>query len=174
MTVIIRLRLAFFELLWRISWWDHVMETPDDNKMIVFKRGIFIGLKELIIIGGQNCPNSMLGLTLLWKYDQKNDAKNNTSDEMNRIIPIFIPLITLIWWNPCLLVSLITSFHHKYEMHVVIVIDIRKGSIIFILFQIVADDNIDMIEKDAIRGHGLISTMWNWWNLLNIIDFCWV
>lgn len=65
MTVIIRLRLAFFELLWRISWWDHVMETPDDNKMIVFKRGIFIGLKELIIIGGQNCPNSMLGLTLL-------------------------------------------------------------------------------------------------------------
>lgn len=44
-------------------------------------------------------------------------------------------------------------------MHVVIVIDIRKGSIIFILFQIVADDNIDMIEKDAIRGHGLISTM---------------
>jgi hypothetical protein len=42
------------------------------------------------------------------------------------------------------------------------------------LFQIVADDSIDIIEKDAIKGHGLISTMWNWWNLLNIMDFCWI
>jgi hypothetical protein len=65
MTVIMRLRLAFFELLLRISWCDQVMDTPDESRMIVFKRGMFIGLKELIIIGGQNCPNSILGLTLL-------------------------------------------------------------------------------------------------------------
>jgi len=65
MTVIIRLRLAFFELLLRISWCDQVIETPDDNKIIVFRSGMFIGLNELIIIGGQNCPNSILGLTLL-------------------------------------------------------------------------------------------------------------
>jgi hypothetical protein len=44
-------------------------------------------------------------------------------------------------------------------MEVVIMIDIKNGSKMFILFQIVADDSIDIIEKDAIKGHGLISTM---------------
>ena len=40
-------------------------------------------------------------------------------------------------------------------------IDVKKGLMMFILFQIVTDDNIDIIENDAINGHGLISTMWN-------------
>jgi len=44
-----------------------VIETPDDSKIIVFNKGIFIGSNELIIKGGQTCPISILGLTLLWK-----------------------------------------------------------------------------------------------------------
>jgi hypothetical protein len=42
-----------------------VIETPDDSKIIVFRRGMFIGLNETIPDGGQFCPNSMLGLILL-------------------------------------------------------------------------------------------------------------
>jgi hypothetical protein len=42
-----------------------VIETPDDNKRIVFRRGILIGLKELIDRGGHICPNSTVGEILL-------------------------------------------------------------------------------------------------------------
>jgi len=41
------------------------METPDDNRRIVFNRGILIGLKDLIDKGGHICPNSTVGEMLL-------------------------------------------------------------------------------------------------------------
>jgi len=71
-----------------------VTVTPEDNKRIVFNKGILIGLNELIATGGQCCPNSMFGEILLWKNPQKNEIKKNTSDVINKIIPVFSPFIT--------------------------------------------------------------------------------
>jgi hypothetical protein len=53
---------AFLKLFFKISWCDHVMDTPDDNRMIVFKSGIFIGLNASIELGGHIWPISILGL----------------------------------------------------------------------------------------------------------------
>lgn len=67
---------------------------PEHNRIIVFNRGICIGLNVVIPIGGQNIPISIVGDNLLWKNAQKNDTKNNTSEIINRIIPIFNPCTT--------------------------------------------------------------------------------
>jgi hypothetical protein len=53
-----------------------------------------MGLKELIEVGGHDCPNSIVGEILLWKKAQKKDTKNSTSEAMNKIIPVFSPFIT--------------------------------------------------------------------------------
>jgi hypothetical protein len=42
--------------------------------------------------GGHNCPISKSGDKDIWKYAQKNDIKNKTSEIINKIIPIRIPL----------------------------------------------------------------------------------
>lgn len=77
-----------------ISWCDQVTVTPEDNNRMVFIRGILIGLKVLIDMEGQFCPNSIVGEILLWKNAQKKDTKKRTSDTINRTIPIFSPFIT--------------------------------------------------------------------------------
>jgi len=41
--------------------WAYVIVAPDDNKIVVFRRGIWNGLKGLILVGGHCAPNSMLG-----------------------------------------------------------------------------------------------------------------
>lgn len=64
--------------------------------MIVFNNGTFMGLNASILSGGQFWPISIQGLTLEWKYAQKKDTKNKTSELMNRIIPILIPSIILL------------------------------------------------------------------------------
>jgi len=69
---------------------------------MVFNNGILIGLKELIDIGGQCCPSSMLGEILLWKNLQKNEIKKKTSDVINKIIPVFSPFITMGECIPCI------------------------------------------------------------------------
>jgi hypothetical protein len=51
-------------------------------------------------MGGHIWPSSTFGEILLWKNAQKKDAKNSTSDEMNRIIPVFRPFITIKEWCP--------------------------------------------------------------------------
>jgi hypothetical protein len=65
MIVIVSLFLADWNLLFMIAWWAHVTDTPDDSRMIVFNSGTFIGLNEMIALGGQFCPISMFGLILL-------------------------------------------------------------------------------------------------------------
>ena len=44
--------------LFKIEKWDHVIKTPDDNKIIVFNNGILKGLILWIPFGGQTPPNS--------------------------------------------------------------------------------------------------------------------
>jgi hypothetical protein len=44
--------------------------------------------------GGHITPNSTDGAKLEWKYAQNIEKKKNTSDTINNINPIFIPLLT--------------------------------------------------------------------------------
>jgi len=62
---------AFLRLFLIISWWDQVTVTPEERRRMVFSKGILIGLKEVITVGGQFCPSSMVGEILLWKKAQK-------------------------------------------------------------------------------------------------------
>lgn len=43
-------------------------------------------------MGGHVIPNSNICVNDKWKNLQKNEKKNNISDKINKIIPIFIPL----------------------------------------------------------------------------------
>jgi len=52
-----------------------VTEIPEVNKITVFNKGIWNGLKGLIPKGGQFIPNSIFGDSLLWKNLQKNEIK---------------------------------------------------------------------------------------------------
>ena len=85
---------ASLYFLFIMLWWDHVTVTPDDSKMMVFRRGILMGLNGLMASGGQFWPNSIVGEILVWRNAQKKATKNRTSDVMNRIIPVFMMLIT--------------------------------------------------------------------------------
>ena len=86
--------------------------TPDERRTAVFKRGTENGLIGVIPTGGQVHPSSGVGANLLWKKDQKNAKKNNTSDAINKIIPHRIPLATLDVWCPWNVASRTTSRHH--------------------------------------------------------------
>lgn len=101
------------KLFFSISWWDHVTVTPEERRRIVFRSGIPMGLNGWIDKGGHLCPNSIVGEILLWKKAQKKDTKKNTSDVINRIIPVFSPFITIPEWFPWVVDSRCTSRHHE-------------------------------------------------------------
>lgn len=145
------------------------METPDDNRRIVFNRGILIGLKDLIDKGGHICPNSTVGEMLLWKNAQKNEIKKNTSDEMNRTIPVLSPFITRIEWFPWSVDSRWMSRHQVYASRIMTVNEIRMIELIFLLIIIRPDVTKARIPLDANNGQGLISTKWKGLNFFVII-----
>ena len=87
--------LIVWEKLFLIkAWWAHVIEAPDDNKIIVLRSGIWIGLKGITPKGGHLIPISTEGANLEWKKAQKKDKKKNTSEVINKIIPHRIPSAT--------------------------------------------------------------------------------
>lgn len=88
------------------------MVIPEDNKIIVFNKGIWKGLNVIIPFGGHIAPISIEGDNLLWKKAQKNDTKNIISEIINKIIPYFNPLITILVCNPWKVLSRVTSRHH--------------------------------------------------------------
>lgn len=61
MQVIIIEVFEFFIFIFMSSLCAQVTETPDLTRIIVFNNGTFMGLKELIILGGQFTPISILG-----------------------------------------------------------------------------------------------------------------
>lgn len=77
----------------------------------MFNKGILKGSKISIPIGGHVSPSSIVGDRLEWKNLQKKDIKNRISDEMNKIIPHFIPINTWLVWNPWNVLSRTTSRH---------------------------------------------------------------
>ena len=90
-----------------------MIETPEDKRIKVFKRGIFMGLKGEMEFGGQISPNSIFGEMLLWKKAQKNEKKNRTSDVINKIIPNLRPFRIKFEWRFSKVLSRIMSRHHK-------------------------------------------------------------
>ena len=77
-----------------IAWWAQVTVAPEDNKIMVFSKGIWKGLKGTTPLGGHAMPISMAGASLLWKKAQKKEKKNKTSDKINKIIPHRSPATT--------------------------------------------------------------------------------
>lgn len=130
--VIAKDEFEFFMFFFINSLWDQVTDTPDLTRMIVFNNGTFIGLKDLIWFGGQFNPISMLGEILEWKYAQKNEKKNKTSEVINKIMPIFSPLEIKEKWDPCLVVSVIMFDHHRKAVEIRVRLNSKK--FILILF----------------------------------------
>lgn len=98
-----------------ILWWQKVTVTPEANKTTVFKSGSWKGFKAETPTGGHEQPSSAVGDSLLWKKAQKKDTKNITSEIINKIIPIFSPVVTATVWNPKTVPSRTTSRHHWNE-----------------------------------------------------------
>ena len=160
---------AFLKFILIISWWDHVILTPEESRKIVFSNGILIGLKELIENGGHDCPNSIVGEILLWKKAQKKDTKNNTSEAINKIIPVFKPFITCIEWFPCVDPSKWMSRHHENATRRIIVNEIKDSFILILFIRTNPDKTIHKAPLEAKIGHGLMSTRWKGLNLFIII-----
>lgn len=110
--VIIKACFAWEKLASIKLWCAQVTETPDDNRIAVFKRGIWKGLNGTIPVGGQIDPISETGDKLLWKKAQKNEMKNRTSEVIKRIIPHRKPTTTNIVWCPWNVPSREISRHH--------------------------------------------------------------
>ena len=97
---------------------------PEANKIIVLRRGTWIGLKGEIPEGGHCIPTSIVGERLLWKNAQKKEKKNKTSEVINKIIPHRIPFITIKVWRPWKVLSRLISRHHW--THVIAKVKIPK------------------------------------------------
>jgi len=79
-------------------------------------------------------------------------------------MPIFSPFDTIFWCSPWVLLSLIASAHHIAEvMATTATVIFVFISTIFPLIMVAVDDTIAHIHIDAVIGHGLILTIWNWW-----------
>lgn len=153
------------------EWCLHVTDTPEDNKRIVFKSGILIGLKGRIPTGGQDCPNSTVGEILLCKKAQKKDTKNKISDKINKIIPIFNPFITELECHPWIEDSRWISSHHKKASVIVKMKIIKKETFKFLLIKINPEKTNARALLEARIGQGLTSTKWKGLNLVIILFY---
>lgn len=104
----------------------------------------------------------MLGLIPLWKYAQKKLEKNITSDVMNRSIPIFSPLDTVLRCSPSFFLSLIVSIHHIHDAIIIgIAIIFSPLLTIFPVIILTIVDTILHALRDDTIGQGLLVTIWN-------------
>jgi len=78
----------------------HVTVTPEPSKIIEFNKGTEQGLNTITLTGGQIPPISIVGTSLLWKNPQKNLKKNITSDTINKMNPIFKPILVVLECKP--------------------------------------------------------------------------
>jgi hypothetical protein len=90
-----------------------VIVAPLDNNITVLSNGNSKGFIGSIPIGGHWAPNSTVGVSALWKKAQKIAKKNNASETINSITPMFIPFCTAKVWSPKYVPSVIISLNHK-------------------------------------------------------------
>lgn len=161
----------FEKLPFSISWWAQVTLTPEDNNKTVFKSGILMGLKDIIIKGGHSWPSSMVGEILLWKNAQKKDIKNSTSEIIKRTIPILRPFMTASGCMPCHDLSRWTSRHQEKATT-----NVKEKENKNVIKDTEFINKINLKTKDieapeAKIGQGLTFTKWNELNLLIITLF---
>jgi hypothetical protein len=133
----------------------HVIEIPDDSKIIVLSNGILIGLNVMILFGGHCAPISIVGDNLLWKNAQKKEEKNKISDKINNNIPHFIPIETFFVWIPWNVDSRTTSRHHWIIVNKIIIIPSTISFISLKWNHNTVPDVIDIIPIDPNKGQGL-------------------
>ena len=160
---------ALLKFFFNISWWDHVIDTPDESSKIVFNKGTLIGLKEWIELGGQDWPSSTVGEILLWKKAQKKETKNKISDAINKTIPVFKPFITRFEWFPWDVPSRWTSRHQEKATKSIIINDKPKNFIETLFIITKPDKTKQKAPFEAKIGQGLMSTRWKGLNLFIII-----
>ena len=98
----------------KIALWATVKVTPDDNKIIVFKKGMPHGLIIKIPLGGQIQNKKTEGDKLKWKKAQKKETKNITSETINKNIPKRKAFWTNFVCCPSYEASKITSENQEY------------------------------------------------------------
>ena len=135
--------------------------------MAVLRRGTWKGLKAVIPVGGQWDPISMLGERLEWKNAQKNEMKKKISEIINRIIPIFRPLITFFVWWPWKVASREISRHHWNIVNKIRIEAIMIKLLLLLWNNIIIPDVSIRALIEPVRGHGLFSTIWKGWNDIN-------
>lgn len=96
-----------------------------------------------------------MGVRLEWKNLQKKDIKNKISEEINKIIPHFIPIITWLVWNPWKVLSRITSRHQVYIVNKIIINPIIIRVVFLKWKNLIKPVNIIITPKALVIGHGL-------------------
>ncbi len=135
-----------------------VILTPEDNNMIVFKKGKPQGFKTSIPCGGHVAPICIEEIKLEWKNAREKPKKNIISDVINKTIPKRRPFTTLFVWLPSKVDSVITSVNQRYKQN-------RKKPKERWIFNIPASRHKCIYttilevnaksEKDVNNGHGL-------------------
>lgn len=136
---------------------------PEDNRIIVLRRGILYGLNDIIELGGQFLPISILGERDMWKNIQKKEKKKKISEVINKIIPIRINFETFKVWHPWKVLSRVISRHHWKEFKIN-----NINPKINNLFEDswnnwIVPVSIIINLNEHIKGHGLRVTKWNGW-----------
>jgi hypothetical protein len=105
-----------FIVAWRweakIARCDQVKETPDDNKITVFKSGKAQQSNESTPCGGQSVLVWDEVINAQTKNAQKKEKKNIISLTINKHIPKRIPSWTLMVWWPSYVASTTISENH--------------------------------------------------------------
>lgn len=133
---------------------------PEDSKITVLSKGIWYGLNGLIPVGGHIMPNSVSGERLAWKKAQKKLKKNKISLRMNRIIPHFMPVFTMIVWCPWNVASRVMSRHHWNMVRAVNNRPVSNRSMLLECINFTSPVVSIKALNDPVSGHGLRSTKW--------------
>lgn len=154
--VIKRLLFICLKLLVKSLWCAQVTAIPEDNKIIVFNKGILKGLNLSIPRGGQQRPNSIVEDKLEWKKAQKKEIKKKISDTINKIIPNFKPTRTFFVCSPWNVLSRATSRHHWNIVNKITIKPIIiKNFLLFKWYSFTTLTNVSMAPIAPVRGQAL-------------------
>lgn len=126
----------------------------------MFINGRLKGLNKWIPTGGQFLPMINLGLSLKWKYVQKNLKKNIISEIINKIIPQRIPAETILVCWPKYVASVRTSFHQENAITMIKIIA-EKVPCHKKFWNLIIKDNVKNQERIAVfKGQNEGSVIW--------------
>jgi len=160
---------ASLNFLFIILWWDQVTVAPDANRIEVFNKGTWNGLKGVTAVGGHEEPNSIVGLRLEWKKAQKKEKKKRTSDVINKIIPHLSLNVTFDVCRPWKDASRWMSRHHCNIVNKIIEMARFNIRIVLKWKKLIILDIRIKAPIEPVNGQGLFSTIWKVWNDINLL-----